>query len=297
MSKKPSREKNPELLVLHAGSLTVPFQHLAEEFMEKNSGILVKRESAGSRACARKIREQNSPADIMASSDSAVIKNLLMPEYADYCIGFATNELVILYGNNSRYSDRIASDMWFDILLKDDVRYGYSDPDEDPCGYRTLLCWKLAERHYNEPGLYRRLVESCPKENIRPKEVDLPDLLENDVLDYVFIYRSVAEQYGKNFLVFPDEINLKSREKEDLYKQVSVEISGEKPGETTTIWGAPILYGITIPKTAANPELAKKFLIFLLSERGQEIMKKFGQLEIISPWAENVENLPPEIKV
>jgi len=290
-----NKEKQ-ELLVIHAGSLSVPFKHMAEEFMKQNPDIIVKREAAGSRICARKITELNSPADVMASADSAVIQTLLMPDYADYCIDFTTNEMVIMYRKESRYSDEIDAENWHEVLLKDDVWYGHSDPYADPCGYRTMLCWKLAEKHFGRPGLYSELVRNCPKKNIRPKEVDLLALLESGELDYIFIYRSVAEQHKGEFVLLPDEINLKSPEMEDLYRQVSVELSGKRPGETVSRKGAPMVYGITVPKTAAHPELGVKFVSFVLSEKGKEVMAKNGQPEITPPRVDCFEKIPPELK-
>jgi molybdate/tungstate transport system substrate-binding protein len=290
-----NKEKQ-ELLVLHAGSLSVPFKHMAEEFMKQNPDIIVRREAAGSRICARKITELNSQADVMTSADSAVIQTLLIPEYADYCIDFTSNEMVIMYRKESRYSEEIDSENWYEILLRDDVWYGHSDPDADPCGYRTILCWKLAEKHYGKPGLYKELVRNCPEKNIRPKEVDLLALLESGELDYIFIYRSVAEQHNGKSVLLPDEINLKSPEMNHLYQEVSVELSGKKPGETISRKGAPMVYGITVPKTAAHPELGVKFVSFVLSDKGKEVMAKSGQPEIIPPGIDCFEKLPQELR-
>ncbi len=290
-----NKEKQ-ELLVLHAGSLSVPFKHMAEEFMKQNPDIIVRREAAGSRICARKITELNSQADVMTSADSAVIQTLLIPEYADYCIDFTSNEMVIMYRKESRYSEEINSENWYEILLRDDVWYGHSNPDADPCGYRTILCWKLAEKHYGKPGLYKELVRNCPEKNIRPKEVDLLALLESGELDYIFIYRSVAEQHNGKSVLLPDEINLKSPEMNHLYQEVSVELSGKKPGETISRKGAPMVYGITVPKTAAHPELGVKFVSFVLSDKGKEVMAKSGQPEIIPPGIDYFEKLPQELR-
>jgi len=80
-------------------------------------------------------------------------------------------------------------------------------------------------------------------------------LLESNTIDYIFLYRSVAQQHGLKHLILPDSINLKLPELKDYYLTVSTEISGKKPGETIKKTGAPMVYGITIPKNAPNPEL------------------------------------------
>ena len=57
-----------------------------------------------------------------------------------------------------------------------------------------------------------------------------------------------------------------------------------------------MVYGITVPKTAAHPELGMKFVAFVLSEMGKEVMAKNGQPEIIPPRVDRFEKLPQELK-
>ena len=282
--------------VLHAGSLSIPFKEMAQAFMEKYPQYNVLLEAHGSRTCARQIIDLKRQVDVMASSDSEVIRNLLMPQYADFCIDFTTNEMVIMYTPKSRYADTIDADNWFDILLKPEVQYGHSDPNSDPCGYRALLAWQLAEKHYKIEGLYNRLNGKMPAKNIRPKEVDLIALLEAGELDYIFIYRSVAEQHLAKYIILPEEINLKSPEWASFYQAASLKITGEKPGEWVEMKGAPMLYGLTMPKNAPNPEAGILFISFVLGKEGQEIMKRNGQPEIIPPLVDNKEKLPEALK-
>ena len=142
-----------EIIVFHAGSLAVPLNLLADEYEEANPGTNVLLEAAGSLVCARKITELAKPCDIMASADYQIIDEMLIPEYAGWNLGFATNEIVIAYTDRSEAAELINNDNWTEILMRDDIIYGRSDPDADPCGYRTLLTLKLAEKYYNRPGL------------------------------------------------------------------------------------------------------------------------------------------------
>jgi molybdate/tungstate transport system substrate-binding protein len=288
--------KKTEIRVLHAGSLSMPFKDMARAFMEKYLVYNVLLEAHGSRTCARQITDLDRRVDVMASADSAVIRNLLMPEHADFCIDFTTNEMVIMYTEKSLFAGTVNSDNWFEILLKPDVQYGHSNPNADPCGYRALLTWQLAEKHYRQENLFNRLSEKMPKKNIRSKEVDLLALLEAGELDYIFIYRSVAEQHHGKYVTLPDEINLKSQDHADFYKSASLKITGKAPGQWIEKKGAPMVYGITLPKNAANPEGGIKFIAFVLSDEGQAIMKKNGQPEILPPHVDNKENLPEALK-
>jgi len=296
----PTPEPEPELegkiIVFHAGSLTEPLDVLGEAFRAEHPGVTFETEASGSNEAARKISELDREADIMMSADYAVIDNLLIPEWASWNILFARNTMVIAYTDQSQYSDEINADNWYEILTRDGVIYGYSDPDADPCGYRTLMVWQLAEKHYDVPGLYASLQEHCPPENVRPKSVDLIALLESGDMDYAWEYRSVAVQHGLEFVELPDEINLSRVEHADFYAQASVDIAGTEPNTTMTMTGAPIVYGVTIPKVAPSPDLAVEFIKFVLGPEGQAIMEAQGQPSIVPPVATSKDDLPAELE-
>ncbi|MCD6557370.1 MAG: extracellular solute-binding protein, partial [Bacteroidales bacterium] len=249
-SKQEHNEKQ-ELIIFHAGSLSVPFKEIAGEFEKENPNVKIILEPDGSRKCARKITDLNKKCDILASADYTVIYKLLIPDFADWNIKFASNEMTIVYHDASRYANKINQNNWYNILLKDDVAYGRSDPNSDPCGYRAVLTSELAEQYYGINGLSSKVL--AKDENyMRPKETDLMALLESNTIDYIFLYRSVAQQHGLKYLILPDSVNLKNPSLKDYYKTVSVDISGKAPGELITKKGAPMVYGITIPKNSPN---------------------------------------------
>ncbi len=290
-------QKTSRLIIFHAGSLSIPFKEMAKAFTAKNPGVEIIRESSGSRTCARKIVDLGRPCDIMASADYTVIENLLIPVYASWNISFATNEMAIMYRADSRYADRINTVNWYKILLRKGVEYGHSDPNTDPCGYRSQIVWQLAERYYHVPGLYKQLKRHCPPKNIRPKETDLIALLEAGEIDYLFIYRSVCMQHKMPFVKLPDQINLGSSKYTSFYQHASIRISGKTPNSFIVKKGMPMIYGITIPKNAPHRAIAIKFIAFLLSKRGKEIMRQNGQTPLATPQATgNVSLLPTDLK-
>lgn len=290
-------EPHGKLIVFNAGSLAIPFKAMKERFTSVYPDVRIQLEAAGSRTCARKITDLKRPCDVMASADYTVIENLLMPDYADWNISFATNEMAIMYGPGSKFSKEINGDNWYKILLREGVEYGHSDPNCDPCGYRTMLVWQLSEKHYQVPGLYQKLINGCPLKNVRPKETDLIAMLEVGQIDYLFIYRSVCEQHKMPLVMLPIEINLKSVRYEAFYREAKIKVSGKKPGEFIVKTGKPMVYGITIPKSAPNRDVAARFVAFAVGPEGQEIMRRNGQPPISPPEATGkVDQLPPLLR-
>ena len=275
--------------VFHAGSLSVPFAEIEKAFEAKYPQYDVQRESSGSRAAARKITDIGKSADVMASADYKVIDNLLIPNHAKFNAQFATNEMAIAFTPHSKFAQEITANNWTDIFMKEGVKVGHSNPNMDPCGYRSMLVTKLAEIYYGKPGFFEKLFgygtsytigeENPQKVIVRPKETDLLGLLEANQYDYLYIYKSVAEQHGLKYITLPEKISLKSNAYASFYQQASFDINGKKPGEWMTKKGGAMVYGLTVVenKNVKNQQGGIAFAKFVLSPEGQAIMIKNGQ--------------------
>lgn len=281
-----SQAEESELVIFHAGSLSVPFKALQEDFSKfylEKTGIKVsfKTEISGSVEAVRKVTDIGKKADIVGVADYNLIPQLLVPKYTDFYVLFATNEIVLAYSDKSKYSKEINASNWYDMLSKEDVSFGFSDPNHDPCGYRSLMVMRLSDFYYKRPifdnlvvkntnitysddliEVPRNVRPASKRVIIRPKEVDLTALVESGALDYFFIYKSVAKQHGLKFVELPVEVNLKDVSFAETYKRVSVKL-----GSTGKIVkGMPITYGITVLKNAPHRKLALQFLAYMLKE-------------------------------
>ena len=149
-------EPKGKVVLFHAGSLSMPFAAMEKEFEARYPGVDLLREASGSQAAARKVTDLNRPCDLMASADFKVIDKLLIPAQADWNIRFATNQMVLCYTEKSRFAQEVNARNWPEILQRKEVVWGHSDPNLDPCGYRSLMVLQLAEKHYGRPGLYEK---------------------------------------------------------------------------------------------------------------------------------------------
>ena len=271
-------EPSGKLVIFHAGSLAVPFGEMEKAFEAKYPKVDILRESGGSTKMARMITELGKPADIMASADYVVIDKMLVPEFAAWNARFATNQIVLCYTDQSKYASEINDKNWTEILQRPDVVWGHSDPNLDPCGYRSLMTLQLAEKFSGQAGLYEKILANRPEKNVRPKSVELISMLESGNMDYAFEYMSVAVQHGLKYVAFDDHINLGSYAMDPFYQSAVVKVTGKEPGTFMELKGSSITYGVTMLKAAPNPEAAEAFLAYLLDENGGlKILKDQGQ--------------------
>lgn len=293
-------EPSGKLVIFQAGSLSVPFAAMEKAFEAKYPKVDIQREAGGSTKLARLISEVGKPADIMASADYVVIDKNLIPKFASWNARFASNQMVLCYTDKSKFAKEINQDNWYEILQRKGVVWGHSDPNLDPCGYRSLMVMQLAQIFYKKPGLYDKLLANRPQENVRPKSVELISLLESGNMDYAWEYLSVAVQHKLKYVTLNKHINLSDYAMDSFYKQARVTVSGKKPGETIERIGSSITYGITMLDKAPNKEAAEAFLQYLFDPKGGlEVLKSMGQppfVPVIVPTEQMQKSMPAALQ-
>lgn len=252
------------LLIYVAASLTRPLQPVLDTFAAR-TGIVVQRESGASLEHVRKITELHRVPDLLLLADAEVFPQLLVPRYATWYAAFARNRMVVAYTKRSKHADEINRKNWMEIVRRNDVEIGRTDPDLAPVGYRTLIMFQLAEHFYRIPGLAKSLTATAVKRNIRSNAGALAVLLAAGELDYIYDYQSVAESNGFSYIALPDEINLGDPSRAKQYAKVSVRVRGATPDTQTEFKGQPIVYGLSEPLRAPHPTAASKFLVYLSS--------------------------------
>ena len=313
-----NRTEAEEMRIFCAGSLRIPLEEVAKVVQERY-GINVAIEPSGSVEALRKVTDLGKSCDLLALADYRLIPKFMVPEHADWYVAFATNRIVLAYTDNSRYANEIESnpDKWYEILMRSDVRFGFSDPNKDPCGYRAVGVIALASIYYNNNKILDVLIAektnmeverlegkiniyvpaSLSVESsdlfIRPKSVDLIAMLEAGSIEYAFEYKSVAVQHKLKYIELPCEIDLGDPKYDDFYIKVSVHIlcGTEKENEISL---KSIVYGFTIPQNAKRPDLAIKFIKVLLSDEGKTIFESLGQPFLEKPLGYGA--VPDELK-
>jgi molybdate/tungstate transport system substrate-binding protein len=297
-----SKPAKTQLRVFIADSLLRSFNAVTETFQKDNPDVEVVLVASGSVLAARRITQANDQADVLAVADYTVIDRLMRPQFADWSICFATNEIGIIYTDASKGAAELTADNWFDVLSREGATVAAANPLHDPCGYWTEFCWKLADLHYPAASggstISQRMTGKCgPAADRRSDSEQILQLVESaGGLDYAFVYRSQAMQHHLPFLRLPPEINLGDPARVDSYRRVSIDLPGKGPDQTSRKGGDAVVYAITIPKVARQSELAARYISFILSPAGKAILEKEYIQVVQQPWTADLDRVPASLR-
>lgn len=269
-----------DMTIFHAGSLAPPFS-AAEPTFEEETGIDVTREAKGSVASTKKITQQGRKADVLGTSDFRLIRDRVLPDHGDWYAIFATNAMSIQYREDSPGADVIGQDNWWEILSRDDVTIGHSDPAVDPGGYRAVMAQQLGAEAFEGSKLYDDATYEQLRENSTVPtgtETNLEGQLKSGKLDYVFYYQSISSTSDLPWIDLQAEVDLSKATSEYAKHYANAEVETD----SGTFTGAPIAYGLTVPSVAESPELGARWVEYLATEPGRKILQEQG-LQPVEP--------------
>ncbi len=261
------------VLVFHAGSLSHLVEEIARRFEESHPTVRIDSESSGSLDAIRKVTDLGRTCDLLLTADHRLLDRYIVPARALRYHQLVANEIVLAGARNAAWIESEWRDDWHSNLLAH--TFGISDPARDPAGYFAHLVWKLAEIHYNRPGLYRALSSHLDPRWMRPKSSELVALLQVGVLDFAFLYLSTALQNNLPYLRFPPQISLGDAAYGEYYARVFIDIpSPDDQQRQIEIQGAPIRAGVALLRPAKPA--AASFLEFLISSEAQGLFRGLG---------------------
>jgi molybdate/tungstate transport system substrate-binding protein len=261
--------------VLYAGSLTAIMERSLGPDFEEWSGRPFRGEGRGSTSGARLVADGVREPDVYVTADEATL-SLLERHWDGWAVRFARGELTVAYSADSRFRAALDSAArgqvaWYDVLLRTGFRFGRTDPELDPKGYRTLWMFELAGRHYADRSLPGRLVQASPDRRAVFPEAHLAARLEGGQLDAGAFYVAEARSHGLRFIPLPPQINLGSGTEAELYGNLAYRTrSGE------TVRGGPITYSATVPRNAGDRAAAIEFIRFLIGPHGAQTLAAAG---------------------
>ena len=266
----------------HSDCLSPLVKTVSHRFEMLHPKIVVLSEASGSLDTIRKLTVQGQIPDLLAVSDLRLIKLFLDRNQLGKAFVFLGNEIVLAARDQQllkevNQSARSRKD-WHEVIMDKQYSYGIANPDRDSAGYYSHLTWKLTEILYSRPGLYRRLLNGLDSHWIYPESSKLVSLLQNQLLDLAFLYRSTALQNGLSYLDLPPQISLGEMAYQNNYSQVFIRILGDNTNSVVELGGVPIRYGVAL-MSKRNP-LAELFLDYLLSYKVRALYRELGYRNI-----------------
>ena len=315
------QKKKIILQIFHAGSLTGPFSKYATIWTAIYPQYIIDNEGYGSATAIRQVTELGRQAELVGSADYSLIDTMMMQEkipftnlnFSNWYIIFARNKMVLAYvpKNTPPFLYNLINHInhWWEILCLPEVTFGRADPWQDPCGYRTLMVWALADQYYNlskskNPQVINMSLflkdpltgySGLGATIVKAKEIDLVASLKAGEIDYLFIYESIAKQHGLAYFEFDDHVDLSNFSLEEFYNKVQVNrISPLVPGKSSPPKQAKtIQYGLTIPNIAAHYLDAVAYVQFILAN--PQILEEMGLKPYSPVYASDTSKLPANL--
>ena len=267
-----------DVSVMYAGSLVNIFENEIKSVFQNLTGYNFIGEGKGSVQISNMILDGFRKPDVYVSADTTPIERLInhTPPLANWLVKFGSAELVIAYNPQSPFaSDLVKASNgeipWYQVLGKEGLKFGRTDPELDPKGYYTVITVKLANIYYNDSTIKDKILgEDRNKEQILPEEI-LKSILDSGQIDATAAYKHEAIAKGLPYITLPDQINLSEPNYTNFYNKISYKL-----GTGETISGNLIFFSFTIPNTVENIEGAVSFVKFLLSENGKKILEQVG---------------------
>jgi molybdate/tungstate transport system substrate-binding protein len=286
-----------DVSVMYAGSLVNIFENEIKSVFQNLTGYNFIGEGKGSVQISNMILDRFRKPDVFVSADTTPIERLInhTPPLANWLVKFGSAELVIAYNPQSPFaSDLVKASNgeipWYQVLGKEGLKFGRTDPELDPKGYYTVITVKLANIYYNDSTIKDKILgENRNKEQIFPEEI-LKSILDSGQIDATAAYKHEAIAKGLPYITLPDQINLSEPNYTNFYNKISYKL-----GTGETISGNLIFFSFTIPNTVENIEGAVSFVKFLLSENGKKILEQVGLSPIKPILQGDIHQLKPEI--
>lgn len=235
--------------VMYAGSLVHMMEQRVGPAFEKATGSTFQGFAGGSNMLANQIRGKLRRADVFISASPTVNKSLMGADngnWVTWYAGFAESPLLIGYNAQSPFAQSLLTQRWDKALTQPGIRIGRTDPKLDPKGAFTMQLLDEAQKLYNDPTLSQRMLGDAENPaQVMPEET-LVGRLQAGQLDAGFFYTTETTDLRIPAVRLPSDFNIKAS------------------------------YTIAVLNNAPNEAGARKFVAFLLSDEGRQIMRDAG---------------------
>ena len=268
------------LNVAYAGSMGVVMDRgLGPAFAAANN-VEFQGTGQGSYGLARLLAAKKMRADVFVAITPGPVAVLLQAGLLKQATPIASTAMVIAYSPRSEYAARFkAADEkqpWWAVMKAPGFRFGRTDPVTDPQGRNIIFTMELAEIYYRVPGLARHLLGTVNNPAQIFTEPSLLSRLESGQLDASSGYQSAVSSHKLPYVALPPELNLSDPAYAAKWYSQATFLLPTANGGTTQVSPEPLVFYAGVLENAPSPEMARKFVAFLATREGQQILQRHG---------------------
>jgi len=268
----------------------------------ENSGLIV-----------NQIKASEIQPDVVEFADASLNAQLMGSangNIVNWYITFARTHLVIGYCPTSPFAatfKKVAKgkESWWKALLSPGLKFGRTDPNSDPKGYRTVMAFALAQKLYYKhikgfPKNFSQRVlgkiynpDTAGQNSTSPQvfpEATLVSQVSTCNLDAGVFYLPEARAAQLPYFGLPTPISFGASK---YAKLDATEKYTNNLGVTTK--GSPVYYTISIPSTVQNQPGAVAFVKFVLGSQAATDEASIGLQEVPHTIYGNKSDVPPGI--
>jgi molybdate/tungstate transport system substrate-binding protein len=275
-------QANTDIRVTYAGSMgKVMDQSLGPAFAKQNDGKY-EGQGQGAYGMARLLASKKITADVFVSITPGPMQILKDAGLIDDAVPVASTSMVVAYSPKGKFAQQFAqakgSDAsWLKVLATPGIKFGRTDPINDPKGQNIIFTLLLAEKYYKQPGIADKILGGYQNPAQTHLEGGLLARLESGQVDAAAGYESEVISAHLPYVALPDEINLSNPDMaKQWYDTVSFSVK-DSAGKDKELHTQPLVYYAAVLKNAPHGTAAgKAFVDFMLSQPGQALFKQNG---------------------
>lgn len=269
------------LRVAYAGSMGVVMDRMIGPAFAAANAVEYQGTGQGAYGLARLLAAKKLQADVFVSVTPGPVRLLRAAGLVSRGVPIASTAMVIAYSPRSRFAAGLkdAADRqgaWWEVLRTPGLRFGRTDPITDPQGRNIIFAMQLAERYYHTPGLARAILGP----DINPEQIftepSLLSRLESGQLDASSGYQSAVSGHHLPYVVLPAEINLSDPAYDTAWYSKATIALPKPGGGTEDAHPEPLVFYAAVLGNAPSPELGQRFVAFLTSGAGQDMLRQGG---------------------
>ena len=275
-------QASTDIRVTYAGSMgKVMDQSLGPAFAKQNDGKY-EGQGQGAYGMARLLASKKITADVFVSITPGPMQILKDAGLIDGAVPVASTSMVVAYSPKGKFAQQFAqakgtNASWLKVLATPGIKFGRTDPINDPKGQNIIFTLLLAEKYYKQPGIADKILGGYQSPAQTHLEGGLLARLESGQVDAAAGYESEVISAHLPYVALPDEINLSNPDMaKQWYETVSFSVK-DSAGKDKVLHTQPLVYYAAVLKNAPHGAAAgKAFVDFMLSKPGQALFKQNG---------------------